>query len=59
MAKNKPNLAGFDPVWDRIQSEAQEIVDREPILGGLVHSGILHHRSLERSLAYRISMKLA
>ena len=59
MAKNKPNLAGFDPVWDRIQSEAQEIVDREPILGGLVHSGILHHRSLERSLAYRMSLKLA
>jgi serine O-acetyltransferase len=59
MAKNKPNLAGFDPVWDRIQSEAHEIVEREPILGGLVHSGILHHRSLERSLAYRMSLKLA
>jgi serine O-acetyltransferase len=59
MAEKKPNVAGFDPVWDRIQSEAHEIVEREPILGGLVHSGILHHRTLERSLAYRMSLKLA
>lgn len=59
MAETKPKLADFDPVWDRIQNEASEIVEREPILGGLVHSGILHHRTLERSLAYRMSLKLS
>lgn len=59
MAEQKTNVAGFDPVWDRIQTEAHEIVENEPILGGLVHSGLLHHRSLERSLAYRMSLKLA
>jgi len=59
MAEKQTKLAGFDPVWERIRSEAHEIVDREPILGGLVHSGILHHDGLERSLSYRMSMKLA
>ncbi|MCB1366511.1 MAG: serine O-acetyltransferase [Rhodobacteraceae bacterium] len=59
MATQKPKLAGLDPVWDRIRGEAQDIVDREPVLGGLVHSGILHHKSLEGSLAYRMSLKLA
>ncbi len=59
MAERKPKVADFDPVWDRIQNEAAEIVEREPILGGLVHSGILHHRTLERSLAYRMALKLA
>ncbi|MCA8870038.1 MAG: serine O-acetyltransferase [Rhodobacteraceae bacterium] len=59
MAEKKPNVAGFDPVWDRIRDEAQAIVEREPVLGGLVHSGIVHHHSLERSLAYRMSQKLA
>lgn len=59
MAEQKTKIAGFDPVWDRIRNEAHDIVENEPILGGLVHSGILHHRNLERSLAYRMSLKLA
>jgi len=59
MAEIHAKLAGFDPVWDRIRSEAREIVEHEPILGGLVHSGILHHANLERSLSYRMSLKLA
>jgi len=59
MAESKATLADFDPVWDRIRQEAHEIVEHEPILGGLVHSGILHHPSLERALAFRMSLKLA
>lgn len=59
MAEVKSKDAGFDPVWDRIRKEAHDIVEREPVLGGLVHSGIIHHVSLERSLAYRMSLKLA
>jgi serine O-acetyltransferase len=59
MAEKQESVAEFDPVWDRIRSEAHEIVEREPILGGLVHSGILHHGSLERSLAYRMALKLS
>ena len=59
MAQPNPKLAELDPVWDRILREAKEAVAGEPLLGGLVHSTILHHPSIERALAYRISMKLA
>lgn len=59
MVERKAKVAGFDPVWDRIRQEAHDIVETEPNLGGLVHSGILHHKNLEKSLAYRMSLKLA
>ena len=48
----------IDPVWDRITSEAEEAVAREPLMGGLIHSCVLHHTSLEKALSYRVSAKL-
>jgi serine O-acetyltransferase len=59
MADLKPMLATVDPVWTRICDEARAAVREEPLLGGLVHSGILHHPTMERALAYRFSLKLA
>jgi serine O-acetyltransferase len=58
MRKLQPNLTEVDPVWHRICAEAEEAVAKEPLMGGLIHAGILHHKSLEGALAYRISMKL-
>ena len=58
MRNVKPNLTEVDPVWHRICTEAEEVVAKEPLMGGLIHAGILHHKSLEGALAYRISMKL-
>ena len=59
MAETRAKLAELDPVWARIKDEAEEAVKDEPLLGGLVHSSILHHKTIESALAYRISMKLA
>ncbi len=63
---SEPHVAGkpvrfakVDPVWTRIQEEAREAVAAEPLLGGLVHSSLLHHATMERALAFRFSMKLA
>ena len=58
MPKLQPNLTEVDPVWHRICTEAEEAIAHEPLMGGLIHAGILHHKSLEGALAYRISMKL-
>lgn len=58
MAETRTKLAELDPVWARIRTEAEEAVEHEPLLGGVVHSSILHHRTLESALAYRVSMKL-
>lgn len=59
MSQLKTQIERFDPVWAQIGAEAESAVRDEPLLGGLIHSGILHHRSLGRALAYRLSMKLA
>ncbi|MEM6636080.1 MAG: serine O-acetyltransferase [Pseudomonadota bacterium] len=59
MVKTKTNLTEVDPVWQRIRREAEEAVLGEPLLGGLIHSGLLHHGSFAQALAYRFSLKLA
>lgn len=59
MAETKPRISTVDPVWQRICEEAVQAVRDEPLLGGLVHSSLLHHPTFERALAYRFSMKLA
>lgn len=59
MAEVKGKLAAVDPVWARIRAEAEMAVSKEPLLGGLIHSSLLHHPTLERALSYRISLKLA
>ncbi|WP_108815948.1 serine O-acetyltransferase [Loktanella sp. Alg231-35] len=59
MAHVQTNLTEVDPVWHRICEEAEAAISSEPLMGGLVHAGVLHHKSLERALAYRISMKLS
>lgn len=59
MAERKSNIQELDPVWQRILREGQEALQEEPLLGGLVHSSILHHTSIEQALAYRVSLKLA
>ncbi len=59
MAEIKPKVTTVDPVWTRVCDEAQEAIRAEPLLGGLIHSSLLHHASMERALAYRFSLKLA
>ncbi|AUH34170.1 serine O-acetyltransferase [Paracoccus tegillarcae] len=46
-------------IWTQINDEAREAVQAEPLLGALMHAGLLHHPTLEAAMAYRFSMKLA
>ena len=59
MPETHARPAQLDPVWARIRSEAEQAIADEPLMGGLIHSSILHHRTLESALSYRISLKLA
>lgn len=59
MQHQSTKLSEVDPVWQRISDEAREAIANEPLLGGLLHGTILHHKSLERALSFRISEKLA
>ena len=55
----KPNLHRLDPVWERIRREAEQALDAEPLLGGMFHASVLHHKTLEQALAFRLSQKLS
>ena len=59
MVETRAKLAELDPTWARITREAEEMIRDEPLLGGLVHSSILHHGDIESAMAYRMSLKLS
>ncbi len=59
MAETRAKLTKIDPVWQQITTEAQKAVQDEPIMGGLVHACVLHHKSIERALSYRFAAKLS
>lgn len=46
-------------LWKVIRAEAAEAVLAEPLLGALIHAGLLHHSTFHAALAYRFSLKLA
>ncbi|MCL1627270.1 serine O-acetyltransferase [Roseibaca sp. V10] len=55
----KPSLRALDPVWERIRREAETALAAEPLLGGMFHASVLHHKTLEQALAFRLSQKLS
>lgn len=59
MAETAKDLHKMDPVWERIRQDARDLAEREPIMAGMVHSSVLHHDSFEKTLGYRIALKLA
>ncbi|MCP9483168.1 serine O-acetyltransferase [Shimia sp. CNT1-13L.2] len=59
MAETRAKITAVDPVWARITAEAEEAVRDEPLMGGLVHACVLHHKSIERALSYRFAAKLS
>ncbi len=59
MGQIRVKVASIDPVWSQICNEAEAAIANEPLMGSLLHQGILHHRTFDAALAFRISMKLA
>jgi len=48
-----------EAAWARLRSEGEMTVQREPLLGALLHASLLQHESLAAVLAYRFALKLA
>ena len=59
MPAPEPSIRSVDVVWDRTRAEAREVVRGEPLLGGAIHSAVLHHASLENALGFLFAAKLA
>ena len=51
-------LAALDPIWDRVRTEAEDIVRREPELASFIYSTVLHHDRLEQAVVHRIAERL-
>src|SRR3954467_6565905 len=51
-------LSALDPIWDRVRSEAEEIVRREPELASFIYSTVLHHERLEEAVVHRLAARL-
>jgi serine O-acetyltransferase len=64
MVKHQTNLQGatklaaLDPIWDRVRTEAEDIVRREPELASFIYSTVLHHDRLEQAVVHRIAERL-
>lgn len=59
MAETQQKPATLDPVWARIQQDARAAISSEPLMGGMVHATVLHHKTLENALAHRVAFKLS
>src|SRR5258705_5353704 len=51
-------LTALDPIWDRVRTEAEDIVRREPELASFIYSTVLHHDRLEDSVVHRLADRL-
>jgi serine O-acetyltransferase len=51
-------LAALDPIWDRVRTEAEDIVRREPELASFIYSTVLHHDRLEDAVVHRLADRL-
>jgi len=58
-AEKRPVTMDRDAIWAQLRDEARGAIANEPLLGALIHAGLLHHHSLEGALAFRLSLKLA
>jgi serine O-acetyltransferase len=52
------SLSGADPMFARLVNEAEEVLRREPIMGGFMHSSVLAHDSLESVIVHRLAQRL-
>src|SRR3954453_17296828 len=50
--------SALDPIWDRVRTEAEDIVRREPELASFIYSTVLHHERLEDSVIHRLAERL-
>ncbi len=58
-SKLKTDLKKVDPVWHQMRMEAETLAADEPYMASLAHSVVLHHKSLEHALSYRLAQKLS
>ena len=52
------DVSAYDPVWDQIRAEAEDVTHREPELTAFIFSNILNHAKLKHSICHRLAQRL-
>ena len=55
---NFSEVSAYDPVWEQIRAEAEDVTHREPELTAFIFANILNHSKLEHSVCHRIAQRL-
>ena len=55
---NTAKVSAYDPVWDQIRAEAEDVTHREPELTAFIFANILNHSQLEHSVCHRLAQRL-
>ena len=53
------NLQPVDPIWTSVRAEAEETVQREPVLAAFLYATILNQDTLEEAVIHRLAERLA
>jgi len=53
-----PAVQSYDPIWDTIRADAEEIVEREPALASFIYATVLNHDRLEQAICHRLAQRL-
>jgi serine O-acetyltransferase len=51
-------VKSYDPIWDTIRAEAEEITQREPVLASFIFANVLNHARLEDAICHRVGRRL-
>lgn len=57
-SKSATEPVAIDPVWQAVRREAEEVVEKEPLMSSFIYSNILNQNSLEAAVIHRISERL-
>ena len=54
----QPKIASVDPIWAELRSEADDVVRKEPALGGFIYATVLSKDRLEDAVCHRLAQRL-
>lgn len=52
------NVQSYDPIWDTVRAEAEDIARREPALASFIFANVLNHQRLEDAICHRLAQRL-
>jgi serine O-acetyltransferase len=55
---HRSNIATVDPIWAALRQEAEEVVRKEPALGGFLYATVLSKSRLEDAVCHRLAQRL-